>query len=305
MKYFLIRTTNGTIEVAASDINQAYQLATQWVTANGGGNVLGADPSENGGGGGNAQPVGAVTTPAVGFSRTPGRGATSGATDASPLREQQKTQNFAMGGRLYDLGGNAGSTGLPAGGSASTKFGPVNTEVQKDFQYESYLQGLKNANRNPYGAFGSYLRERYNPTRAAFRFNELLGGSPSLTGLQGFTEQNAQGTGGDINQQALMQFRNLAGAGTQANSFQPSFTQDLRDRLFNAKTGDDGSGLRGDALQLALAGARSKISPYFASQAYNPDRISDDFGEEMYRNTAGGGDQGVDFVNFLKKRFGF
>lgn len=229
-----------------------------------------------------------------------------GATDLPSLQAQVDSTS-SVGQTTIPTFSNVPSVAVnyTGAGAGDGLVPPAPAEVQSDFEEASYLGGLRNAGRNPYGAFGKYLRERYAPTRATFRFNELIGGT-NPAGLQGFTQDAAQKTGRGVNQQALDTFNNLyAESGKPVDAFfKPTFTQDLRDQLFNVKQGDQGGGLRDDALQLALSGVKSRISPYFADQAYDPGRIKQDFNEQLYKNTGAGGNQGLNFAEYLKKVFG-
>jgi hypothetical protein len=140
------------------------------------------------------------------------------------------------------------------------------------------------------GAFGRYLANRFNPTRAVYSAGDLLaGGSGDVGENPGAFQQYARDTGGmNLGDQALSTFRDLAGAGPGDNAYLEEF-MDL--------AGED----RGrTAYDLAREAGRGRYGGFAASQfvpSYN----------RLYQGFFGGGGQVDDsggWIDYLNRRLG-
>ena len=199
----------------------------------------------------------------------------------------------------------SGSSGTGDGGGGAGP-GP-DTEVQQDFTRSAYNQGLRGAGRDPYGAAGKYLRNQFDPTFQAFKFSNLLSPGGGDDNFQGYAQNTAGRGRRAIDQDAFKLFQGLAGQGSQFNSAQPSFTEDIRKGLYGATEGDAQDQTRAEAMGLANSAARSRVSAWWGDQAFDEKRIAQDWDDEFYKNTAqataGGGQGGLNLIDFLRRRY--
>lgn len=200
--------------------------------------------------------------------------------------------------------GDAGQDGVTPGPDA---------ENQVEFQRAAYMQGLKNAGYSSTGALSGYLKNRFAPAAANFWANTQLaegrGETPSPD-FQAYSQANAGG-GSNLYQAALDKFRQIAGG---ASIGAPGVLDDPTNQAIrNVVAGPGGnyndsaaSGIRGNVLELARAGARGQYSPWSTTILPSDARLREKFEEDLYANTgsATGSTQGLNWAEFLKRSLG-
>ena len=191
---------------------------------------------------------------------------------------------------------------------------PGSTEVQELFPEEAYQAGLRGAGFNPEGAFGGFLRNRFDPTLANFWANKALtqGRGESTAGFDDFQQyagSTAGGRGGNIYDSARDYFRQIAG-GANVGGLGES-NEALRNVRVRGEDDPEAPGSAENRRRLATLARSAAFGQYggWGSTLLPSDRsVQGEFDRRLYANTQAGVNDpnrgGLDWAAYLKERFG-
>lgn len=289
MRYFLVRTTAGTVEVLASDARDAISKAQQWAGRYGE-TVQGIENSENGGvdsatgmARGNDRPVASPNAPAIGFTRQ----------QAIPSENQSirgaPTQPV---GRLTQQGQSViddilGRTNQPTNFENAYA---TETDLPRA-TFRSFLRDRTGI--SPEGTLGQFAQNYYAPAYATSVLGPLLGTVPQNAGFQGFLNQ--RGLGG-ITPAAAETFKALAQSLPSADNgllgeYQNPTVTDPEGRL---------SGTAADVYTLAKSAVAQQYSPFVAANLV-PSGTT--LGQRYQQQLLKQQEKTPSFVDFLQKQF--